>query len=290
MPRALILVLCLVGSGLGAVDASAVGVATVPTTVNVQGVLRDGVGGLESGSFQFTINVYAAATGGASLWTETQASVPVESGFFTLALSDNDTHDKTIADIIEGNSSPLFVGVTLQGDLSELPRIQLNTVPYAFVADHATTVDNFGGVAASAISNVFGGSNKCAAGTAIQAIAADGTLSCATAGSNYSAAAGGGVTVGASSIGLTGLNTSGCSNGQVLTWNTPSNTWSCAASGATYGVVASEGLAMSGNNFELIQTCTNGQTLKYATATNTWACAADNDTTYTSVCSAVAAC
>src|ERR1039458_5979087 len=77
--------------------------ATVPPSVNVQGVLRDGVGGLESGSFQFTINVYSVATGGVTLWTETQASVPVESGFFTLTLSENDGATKTIADVIEGN-------------------------------------------------------------------------------------------------------------------------------------------------------------------------------------------
>jgi hypothetical protein len=162
---------------LGAARAEA---ATVPKTVNVQGVLRDGVGGLESGSFQFTINVYSALTGGTSLWTQTQASIPVESGFFTLTLATNDTGDKTIADIVEQNASPLFVGVTLQGDASELPRIQLNTVPYAFVADHATSVDNFGGVPASAVSNLFGGAGgSCATGQLATGISSGGTLACA---------------------------------------------------------------------------------------------------------------
>ncbi len=261
--------------------------ANVPPQLSVQGVLRDGQGGLESGSFQFTIKVWDAETAGNTLWVQTQAAVPVESGFFTLILGQADGTSpnplETIANLVETEAGPLWVGVQVQGDPLELTRIALNAVPYAFVADHATSVDNFGGINATAISNVFGGSqgSKCTGNNVIQAIDASGNVTCATGGANYSAAAGGGVTVGATTIGLTGLNTSGCTNGQVLTWNTAGN-WSCttASAGAIYS--AGSGINISaGNQISLPQSgCTVGQVLKTDGA-GVWTCQGDNNNTYT---------
>lgn len=213
--------------------------ATVPANVNVQGVLRDGVGGLESGAFQFTINIYSAAAGGTSLWTETQSSVPVESGFFTLTLSESDAH-VSIADVVENHASPLYVGVTLQGDSAELPRIPLNSVPYAFVADHATTVDNFGGIDSTHIGNLFGSNgtaNKCSATTFATGIDSNGNVTCGTpAGAVYTSTTSSGITVSAGASPTLAL--SPCPIGQVPTSTVASGGWTCAAPGALYTAAA----------------------------------------------------
>lgn len=248
--------------------------ATVPANVNVQGVLRDGVGGLESGTFQFTLRVYAVAVGGTALWTETQSSVPVESGFFTLTLSSNDGGTMTIAEVIETNASPLFVGVTLQGDASELPRIPLNTVPYAFVADHATTVDTFGGIDTTHIGNLFGSNgtaNKCAGASFATGIDTTGNVTCATpAGTTYTAPASGGIVLGTGPPATIAL-TSACSNGQVLVWN--GSAWACGAGGASYTATSGGGLTFAGTAAAPtvgITACSSGQVQEWNGSA--WSC------------------
>jgi len=99
--------------------------ATAPSTMSYQGRLTDGAGtNVPDGPYAVTFKLYDAATGGALLWTETQASVAVTGGLFSVVL---------------GSTTPLAVpfdrqywlGITVAADPEMTPRTPLTSVPYA---------------------------------------------------------------------------------------------------------------------------------------------------------------
>lgn len=99
--------------------------AAVPSTMSYQGVLTDGAGAhVPDGTYSLTFSLYDVPAGGVPLWTETQASVPVASGLFSVVL---------------GSATPLglafdrqyWLGIAVGADPEMTPRTPLTSVPYA---------------------------------------------------------------------------------------------------------------------------------------------------------------
>jgi hypothetical protein len=99
--------------------------AAVPSTMSYQGVLTDGGGvHVPDGTYALTFRLYDASTNGVLLWTETQASVPVAAGLFSVVL---------------GSATPLglpfdrqyWLGIAVGADPEMTPRTSLTSVPYA---------------------------------------------------------------------------------------------------------------------------------------------------------------
>jgi hypothetical protein len=110
-----------------------VAAADVPPLVSAQGILRAHAGGLESGAFDMTFTVHDAQTGGTPLHREVQLNVWVESGVFTTTIG----RAVPVPAHIFRDRTELWLGVKVEGDAEELPRLPLVTVPYAFQAQHA---------------------------------------------------------------------------------------------------------------------------------------------------------
>jgi hypothetical protein len=99
--------------------------ATVPSTLSYQGVLTDGSGNLVAdGAYNLTFNLYTVSSGGSSIWTESDTSVPVTKGGFNVVL---------------GNVTPLsslafdvkyYLGITVGAGPELTPRVELTASPY----------------------------------------------------------------------------------------------------------------------------------------------------------------
>ena len=131
-----------------------------PTTINFQGkvVKADGTN-VTDGTYPFTFKLYSAASGGAAIWSETQASVTVVSGVFqvnlggTCSLFLTQTCGVFSNTAIDFNANPaLYLGITFNSDAAGemTPRPQLQSVPFAFNADKV------GGLSASQLAQLSG--------------------------------------------------------------------------------------------------------------------------------------
>lgn len=116
-----------------------------PSTLSLQGVLRDATGAaVADGSYPMTFNLYSTVIGGTALWTETQSTVAVQNGVYSVQLG-----SVTAFGSLAFNQQ-YWIGVTAGG--SEMsPRITLTAAPYAM---------GFMGT-----SNVFGSSGNVGIGT-----------------------------------------------------------------------------------------------------------------------------
>lgn len=63
--------------------------AAVPKLLTYQGLLKDSAGNFLTGTYSMTFKIYDAATAGTELWSETQSTVSVSSGRFTVQLGVN---------------------------------------------------------------------------------------------------------------------------------------------------------------------------------------------------------
>jgi hypothetical protein len=99
--------------------------AAPPSTMSYQGHLTNGVSvNVPDGPYALTFKLYDVSSGGVALWTETQGSVTVTNGLFSVVL---------------GSTTPLAVpfdrqywlGVTVGADPEMAPRALLTSVPYA---------------------------------------------------------------------------------------------------------------------------------------------------------------
>jgi hypothetical protein len=106
--------------------------AAPPQTLHYQGYLTNSSGAPVNGTTQITFKLYAAASGGSALWSETHAAVNVANGNYQAIL---------------GNATPFnlpfdaqyWLGVTAGGDGEMAPRQALAMVPYAY---RAVAADN----------------------------------------------------------------------------------------------------------------------------------------------------
>ncbi len=94
-------------------------------TLSVQGTLQKSSGAaVDDGNYSLTFNIYTAATGGTTLWTETQPSVPFVDGVYSVLLG-------TVTPLTVPFNQAYYVGVTVQGGAELIPRTLLTSSPYA---------------------------------------------------------------------------------------------------------------------------------------------------------------
>ena len=131
----------------------------VPAVLIQQGRLFDATGTPKTGTVTMVFNLYAAATGGSSLWTEVD-SVTLDQGYFSVQLG-----GKTVLPSTLWDGAIKYIGVTVGNDPEMAPREPVTSVPYALVAnsaslaDHAVSADTAGTITgtvpASQISGMF---------------------------------------------------------------------------------------------------------------------------------------
>jgi hypothetical protein len=127
--------------------------AANPTTVSFQGKVVNSNGtNVTDGSYGFVFKLYTVSSGGSAVWTESD-TVTVTAGVFQVNLGSgcsffvaNACNGSTPIDFSASNS--LYLGITFNSDpAGEMtPRVQLQSVPYAYYADNAGSL---GGRAAS---------------------------------------------------------------------------------------------------------------------------------------------
>lgn len=117
--------------------------AVNPQTMSFQGKVVNANGtNVTDGTYPFVFKLYTVGTGGTAMWTETQSSVTVSGGIFQVNLASscpffttNACNNNTIVDF---NANPsMYLGITFNNDAAGemTPRVQLQSVPFAFNAD-----------------------------------------------------------------------------------------------------------------------------------------------------------
>lgn len=260
-----------------AVFASAVAVAAVPTTLGFSARLVDETTGeAVTGAHRIAFALFAAETGGTSVWQEGY-EVEVDDGVLFTDLGQTAALDATVFD-----GRKLWLEVKLD-DVTMEPRIPLDSVPYAI---RAGTADAIGDVTADNVQQRVTGS--CSQGNFIIGVNPDGTVVCAPdlsgSGDITAVIAGTGLQGGASSGDVNLSLTQTCAMNQILKWNGAA--WMCAADAGSGGDITgvtvgpAGGLTGGGASgdvmLSLLNTCAVNQVLKWNG--NTWGCAVDNDT------------
>jgi len=98
--------------------------ATVPEKIPHHGLLTDGSGLILSGSFNLTFKLYTSGSGGAAVWSETQAGVQVTAGKYAVVLG-------SLNPLTISMQQVYFVGVSVNGGAELAPRVPLTAAPYA---------------------------------------------------------------------------------------------------------------------------------------------------------------
>jgi hypothetical protein len=98
-----------------------------------QGRLLDHGGAPVNSTLAFVFTLYDAATGGTSLWTETQSAVVVSDGYFSVPLGSVTPIPATVFD-----GSVRYLGVAVGGDSEMSPRQVVSSVPYALLAGNVS--------------------------------------------------------------------------------------------------------------------------------------------------------
>jgi hypothetical protein len=260
---------------LAAVPAAA---APVPLKLNVQGVLRDADGALQTRTVDFTFRIYAVATGGNALHEETQPSVPVVGGVFSVNLGEGTGSNAPLDPALFENNGSLWLGVT-PGAGTELPRFPLTTTGFAFQAEHANRADNAGLAA-----------NATAATRAMSAATADNATNAARATTADNATLAATATVAQSVVAL-GVTRAALANGAVGYDQLEDRAVGTdklndgAVTAAKVAVDAITGAAVQDGTLDLadldVGTCMTGQVVKAGAMG--WECGTDTDTntTYT---------
>ncbi|MCB0099144.1 MAG: hypothetical protein KDE46_25605, partial [Caldilineaceae bacterium] len=109
-------------------------IADIPNAFSYQGTLRKANGDLANGTFNITLNIYDAVTGGTALHSETFNNVVVRNGNFGVVVGDAKAIPANLFD-----NANLYVGLTVAPDAEMLPRQRLFPVPWAMQADAAKT-------------------------------------------------------------------------------------------------------------------------------------------------------
>lgn len=205
---------CSTGTAFGA----------IPTKISYQGYLTDSGGTPISGTVSIQFAIYDAATGGTSLWSETQ-SVTVSHGIFSVYLGDT-TPLNLPFDV------PYYLGLKVGTDPEMTPRIPLTSVGYAFRAKRAELdQDTLGGLSCSngQIPKWNGSAWSCAA---------DETGASFTAGTGLS------MNGGELRIVTSYQLPQGCGDGQIPVWN--GSAWVCGAAGAGDITAVAAGIGLTG--------------------------------------------
>lgn len=102
----------------------------IPQLIQYQGKATDKAGLPISGTPAITFRLYDAVTAGSKEWEETHTAVSIQNGLFSVRLGGvtplNLTFDK-----------PHWLSVEIDSDGELIPRHELTSVPYAYMARHA---------------------------------------------------------------------------------------------------------------------------------------------------------
>jgi hypothetical protein len=99
--------------------------AAVPGQVSYQGLLTDGSGNpVADGNYALAFSLYAASSGGSALWTETQPTVAVSKGSFSVLLG-------SVNPLTLPFDAPYWLGLSVNGGAELVPRVALASSPYA---------------------------------------------------------------------------------------------------------------------------------------------------------------
>ena len=144
----MVVVLILLCTGLFSQGQQTVATATdavVPPLVNFSGILTDSNGKPLTGTVAVTFSLYSHQTTGAALWMETQNIQPDRTGHYTVLLGSTSSTGLPADIFVAGEAH--WLGVQVQGQEEEQPRVLLVSAPYALKAGDAQTL---GGLPASA--------------------------------------------------------------------------------------------------------------------------------------------
>ncbi|MBI2913475.1 MAG: hypothetical protein HYY03_06105 [Chloroflexi bacterium] len=111
--------------------------------ISFQGRLTNPTTGLPvgDGDYSVTFRIYDAATAGNNLWTETQPTVAVSGGLFSVMLG---SVTALTASVFDGTDR--YLEVEVSGDPPMTPRLQFGYVSYAFLAEEASNAALLDGV------------------------------------------------------------------------------------------------------------------------------------------------
>jgi|GEM_PF-721935 len=141
-----------------------------PERLTYQSFLVDGNGNALGASapknYDVIFRVYDASSGGNLKWSE-QQTVTVDKGYFSVLLGEgsqvgSEAHPTLSAVFYGSDASDRFVGITVKGigpsnsDVDILPRLQMLTSPYSYLARNAVNAANLANSANSQIVTVSG--------------------------------------------------------------------------------------------------------------------------------------
>ncbi|MFC2034500.1 hypothetical protein ACFLUJ_00010 [Chloroflexota bacterium] len=116
--------------------ANPVDSVSIPQIINYQGLLTDkGTGSPLEGTVNITFSLYELPSGGSSVWEEIHTGVNVSHDLFNVQLGSINPIDTSH---LTGES---YLGVKVGADTEMTPRQSLASVPYAFHAENANTLD-----------------------------------------------------------------------------------------------------------------------------------------------------
>lgn len=134
------------------VPIATVALAASPDLISYQGILRNGGGTPQSGTFNVTFAVYATPAGGAPLWSESQSVTTGADGLFNVLLGSVTPLDELIfAD------ESRYLGIAVNPDGEMTPRQQFTSVAYSH---RAGTIDGASGGMVTGQIEATGSDNK----------------------------------------------------------------------------------------------------------------------------------
>ena len=155
-----------------AVISTASAIAVVPPMISYQGKLMQPSGApVPDGTKSMQFAIYDVPTGGTALWSETNDSVQVKGGLFSVLLGSVVNLPANIFD-----ASSRFFGVKVGSDPEMAPRQQIASSAFAFRAEVAGTVDD-GAITTVKLADGSVTGGKIADGAVANAKIADGSVS-----------------------------------------------------------------------------------------------------------------
>jgi len=113
-------------AGLSAASTAPQAVQAVPNTFNYQGFLRNPDGTPRNGNYAIEIRFYDQASGGTNWASAGWSPVPVRDGLFNVVMENT-------GDLFTTHS-PLYIGVSVNGEPELIPRQRIHPVPWAQAA------------------------------------------------------------------------------------------------------------------------------------------------------------
>lgn len=116
--------------------------AQAPTTMAYQGRLLTAAGAPVATTTSVVFSIYAAASGGSAVWTETISVTPDANGVFAVTLGATSALNTTVFD-----GTVRYLGIRAGSDAEMTPRQALSSVPYALRSGAAAAPATIDGVA-----------------------------------------------------------------------------------------------------------------------------------------------